>query len=282
VTAVLGGFGAAICFAVSTLCSSRTSRMIGPPSALAWVALVGFAIAAPAVALGGTPAGLDLESLALLVASGAGNTGGLLLTYAALRRGKVGVVAPIVSTEGAVAAVIALASGERITLPAGAILVVIAAGVLLAGLARGDRGDAAAGSPRAIPPAIGAAVAFGLGLYATARVGRQLPLAWALLPSRLIGVIAVAAPLAASYRLRLTRRAAPLVLLAGLGEVGGFASFTLGARDDIAVSAVLASLFAGLATLAAYFLFRERLNRTQRIGVIAIAIGVAALSGLQV
>src|SRR3954447_24706091 len=116
-TAVLGGLGAAICFSVATLCSSRTSRMIGPGSALAWVALVGLAIVGPFVLLNEVPAALDAGAVGWLAVSGAGNAAGLLLAYTGLRAGKVGVVAPIVSTEGAVAAVIALAAGEQVTVP---------------------------------------------------------------------------------------------------------------------------------------------------------------------
>src|SRR4051795_12371952 len=133
--AVLGGLGAAICFAVATLCSSRTSWMIGPASVLAWVALVGLAIVGPFVLVGGRPAGLDATTVGWLAISGLGNVAGLLFAYTGLRSGKVGIVAPIVSTEGAVAALIALAAGERITLPIAVTLVVIAAGVLLAALA---------------------------------------------------------------------------------------------------------------------------------------------------
>jgi drug/metabolite transporter (DMT)-like permease len=279
-SAVLGGLGAAGCFATATLCSSRSSRMLGSASAFAWVALVGFAVVGPAVLLGGAPSGLTAASAGWLALGGVGNAVGLLLAYTALRSGKVGIVAPLVSTEGAVAAVIALATGETIQLAAGTMLGVIAAGVLLASTAPGPTAvDRRAG--RAALFALGAALAFGASLYATARVGRELPLAWAVIPGRLIGVAVVALPLVASRRLRITRRAAPLVLVAGLCEVGGFASYTLGARENIAVSAVLASLFAGLATVAAWLLFHERLGRAQRFGVAAIALGVAALSALQ-
>jgi drug/metabolite transporter (DMT)-like permease len=278
--AVLGGLGAAICFAVATLCSSRTSRMIGPASVLAWVALVGLAIVGPFVLVGGSPAGLDAGAVGWLAVSGLGNAAGLLLAYTGLRSGKVGIVAPIVSTEGAVAAVIALAGGERITLPVVVSLVVIVGSVLLAALTAPEA-ITSGETRRPAAFATGAAIAFGVSLYATARVGQELPIAWAVLPGRLVGVALVALPLAASSRLRISRRATPLVLLAGACEVGGFASFTLGARDAIAVSAVLASLFAAFATIAAYFLFRERLVRDQRIGVVGIVLGVALLSVLR-
>ena len=54
---------------------------------------------------------------------------GLQLTYAALRIGKVSIVAPIVSTEGAVAAVISIALGDPIGLAAG-LMLSIAGGVV--------------------------------------------------------------------------------------------------------------------------------------------------------
>jgi drug/metabolite transporter (DMT)-like permease len=91
----------------------------------------------------------------------------------------------------------------------------------------------------------------------------------------------IALPLAVTARLVLTLEALPFVLGAGVAEVVGFASFALGARHGIAVSAVLASQFAAVAAVAAYFVFGERLTRVQIVGVVTIASGVAILSALQ-
>jgi multidrug transporter EmrE-like cation transporter len=63
--------------------------------------------------------------------------------------------------------------------------------------------------------------------------------------------------------------------------VGGLALYAVGARDSIAISAVLASQFAALTAIAAYVLFAERITRLQVVGITAIAIGVAALTALQ-
>ena len=101
------------------------------------------------------------------------------------------------------------------------------------------------------------------------------------MPARVVGVVGVALPLLATRRLRLTRQAVPLVVGGGVCEVLGFASFALGARHGIAVSAVLASQFAALSALAAYVLFRERLQRVQLVGVTAIVAGVALLTVIQ-
>lgn len=277
--AILSGIGASLAFASSTLCSSRSSRLIGAGPALAWVALVGLVITLPAATLADRP-DLDAAAFTWLSLAGIGNAAGLLLTYLALRSGKVGVVAPIVSAEGAIAALIAIAAGQPLAAATAGMLAVIAAGVLLAGAARG--GDEAA--PRAAPAllAVAAAASFGLSLYATARIGSTLPVVWAVLPARLVGVVAIAAPLALTRRLHLTRPALPLVLAAGVAEVLGFTLFALGARDDVAISAVLASLFGAFAALLARLLFAERLAPSQLLGVATIIAGVAALSVQQV
>ena len=131
--AILGGLGAAVVFAIGTLCNSRSSRMIGPSALLGWVMLLGLAIIAVPVAVDGIPDGLDAESLGWMAVAGIGNVVGLLLAYAALRLGKVGLVAPVVSTQGAIAAVIAVIAGESISPGVGVLLAVIALGVFLAG-----------------------------------------------------------------------------------------------------------------------------------------------------
>jgi drug/metabolite transporter (DMT)-like permease len=298
--AIVGGLGAALVFATVTLCNSRSSRMIGPTQLLSWVMLIGLAIVLPLVLLEGVPDDLDGESGAWLAVAGIGNVVGLLLAYAALRVGKVGIVAPVIATQGAVAAVLAVVAGESIGAGAAMTLAVIAVGVVLAGLAGDGEDDAerdepgaergavaagraagAFGGPHAMLYALGAAFAIGWSLYATARASIDLPVVWALLPSRIIGVAVVTVPLALRSGLRMTREALPLVLVAGVCEVLGFALFALGGRHGIAVSAVLASQFAAIAAVAAYFLFGERLARVQLAGVTLIVAGVGVLSALE-
>jgi drug/metabolite transporter (DMT)-like permease len=279
--AILGGLGAAAMWATATVCSSRSSRLIGAASTVAWVMLVGLAITLPAVVITGVPGGIDGPTVGWLVAAGGGNVLGLLLEYRGLRIGKVGVVTSIASTEGAVAALIAVAAGERIAPGAGATLAVIAVGVGMTAFAGND--DEMTGKPResvAAAYAVAAALAFGVSIYATGRVSQELPIAWAVLPARAVGVAAVTIPLALSSRLHIVRPAVPLVVVAGLCEVAGFVSFALGARHGIAVAAVLGSQFAALSAIAARVLFRERLSRLQLAGMAMIVAGVAVLAAL--
>jgi drug/metabolite transporter (DMT)-like permease len=282
VIAVAGGLVAAVAWGIAALATARTSRAIGAASTLAWVAMVGLVVTAPAVALTGVPPGLDAAAVGWLTITGVGNISGLLSVYSALRIGSVGIVAPIASTEGAIAAVLAVVAGERIGVASGAMLATIAMGVALASRPKMDQtAHERRQSSRAAMLAMLGALFFGVGLYGAGRLSGDLPVAWILLPARLLGTVAIAVPLLAGRRLRLTRATAPLVVGAGLAEVVGFTGFTIGARHGIAVAAVLASQFAAVAAAAGYVLFHERMSRLQLVGVVVMLVGVAALAALQ-
>jgi drug/metabolite transporter (DMT)-like permease len=277
--AVLGGLGAALAWAATTLVAARASRLIDGRSLLASVMTVGLLVSAPAAAIAGVPPNLGAGSLAWMAGSGAANVVGLLLTYAALRIGKVGLVAPITSTEGAVAALIAVVAGERLSPGSGVTLAAIAIGVALAAISPADE-DVRRSDRRAIVLAAGAALAFGFGLFSTGRLGQDVGVAWAVLPPRVVGVVVIAIPLALAGRWRVQRAAFPYVVAGGLGEVLGFASYAFGARHGLAISAVLASQFAGIAAIAGYVAFRERLGSIQVAGIVTIVAGVSVLSVL--
>jgi drug/metabolite transporter (DMT)-like permease len=125
-----------------------------------------------------------------------------------------------------------------------------------------------------------AALAFGVGIFATGHLSASLPVGWAVLPPRLVGVAAVTIPLAMSRRLTLARSALPLVVFTGLAEVLGFVCFAVGARHSVAIAAVLGSQFAAVASVAAYVFLRERLTRLQLASVVLIVVGVAALAAV--
>jgi uncharacterized membrane protein len=260
-------------------------------------------VTVPLTILFGSGADLTPDAITLLVISGAANVVGLLFAYSAFRRGQVAVVAPILSTEGAMAAVIALVFGEQVGIAAAVLLTAIAAGIVLAssggpdepaaaepgGLVTIPDGPGATGmrarlgtSGSALPFALAGVVCFGINLYASARIGATLPLVWSVMPARLGGFVFVALPLLATGRLRLTRVAAPLVVVVAVAEIAGTAAYAVGARDGIAVAAVMSSQFGAIAALVSVVLFGERLRRIQVLGVAVIAAGVAMLAAVQV
>lgn len=291
---ILFGLATAAMWATTLLGSARSSRLIGAWSTLAWVMLVGLIVAVPLVVLTAGSVAFSGTDIFHLVVAGIANSAGLLLVYFALRRGKVGVVGPIVSTEGAIGATLAiLLGGDPVTVISVVLLAVITIGVVLSATEPTvppppDSSPDDPGPRLAIPSAattaaiaLGGAILFGINLYATGRVATELPIAWAILPARLAGVIGVTIPLLVTRRLRLARPAVPFVLLVGLGEVAGTATYSFGARESAAITSVIASQFAGIAAVVAFLLFRERLGRLQVAGVIVIAIGVASLAAAQ-
>lgn len=277
-TGVLGGLLAALMWGGSTVVASRSTRMIGSQQVLAYVMLSGMAmmlVLAPAV--DGTP-DLSWRGCSWALLGGITSVSGLGLVYAALRIGKVGVVAPITSTEGALAAVFSVAFlGEHLTVAVACALAVIAAGVVVVT----SQARLADLHLRPALLALAAASVFGVGLVASARAGDAIGPFWTILVSRSVGVAFVALPLALMGRLPRPGRALPLVLFSGFAEVTGFAGYIIGARHGVAVPAVLSSQFAAVAAVISFAAFGERLTRLQLAGAVSIAAGVAAVAVLR-
>jgi drug/metabolite transporter (DMT)-like permease len=262
VIGIVGGLGAALMWGTATLCTSRSSRQLGAASVLSWVMLTGLVIVLP------------------LAIAGVMNVIGLALVYEALRIGKVGIVSPVASTEGAIAAVIAILTGETLGVPTGLLLVLITLGIVLASRPAEQQEHEDRHPLASTLMAVGAAVTFGVGLYSSGHVSDLVPAVWVILPARVMGVAFVALPVALRRRLRLTRESAPLVAAAGICEIVGLACYAVGSRHGIAITAVLASQFAAVAAIGAYVLFHERLSAVQRSGAFVILLGVAALTAL--
>lgn len=281
--AIVGGLGAALSWAIATLGSSRSSRMIGPPSVIGWVMVVGL-VASIAPALLATSAPIGPFELLELLLIGASYTSGLLLTYAGLAIGRVSIVAPIVATEGAIAAVVAVALGESLTPATAIVLASIAVGIVMAAFERSaDESAARSTDPatqrRTVVLALAAAAAFSVGLVLAGRVGAAgISPAWVIVAGRGTGTVAVAVPLALHRSFRLTRPAVPLVIVSGLFEALGSGLYVIAASVGIATAAVLSSQFAAIAAVGAFVLFGERLQRVQVAGVVIIGIGVSALA----
>jgi drug/metabolite transporter (DMT)-like permease len=298
--AVFGGIGAALCFAVSALCATSSSREIGAASTLAWVMSLGLCMIVVPLAFVAGASHLSGRTIGLLCLAGSTNIAGLLLEYAVLRHVAVGIVTAIASTEGMVAAVLSSAFGAPLATSTVVLLVVITLGVVLAAAHLEPPGDVLAGEgqtgagtastnvmvrfdsklTRSTLLVIPVAILFGVTLYATGRAGTQAPIIWVLLPARVFGTVVLTAPMALRRKLHLTRRTFPLVLSGGAAEVVGLVCYTFGARHELAVAAVLASQCAAITPIAAFFLFGDRLRRHQVIGIAIVVAGVVTLSAL--
>jgi drug/metabolite transporter (DMT)-like permease len=279
VTAVLGGLGAAVCWTVTGVFAQRAGRTIGELSTFAWAAVVGLCIAGipAAVAItSSTPSGGTLVRLAL---SGILNVIGLTAQFGALRRGSVSVVVPIASSEGAIAAVIAAATGSHLRAAGWVALAALLIGVLITAGSQWSDGDA---PDRLVPVglAVFAALSFGAGIFLLGKGGQHAPLMLAVVPPSLMGVLLVSLPMASMGRLASPRPSIGWLVGVGVAEILGFVSYVLGARDSVPIAAVLSAQYATISVLVGVTILRERLGRAQVIGLALTIGGVAVLSVL--
>jgi uncharacterized membrane protein len=247
-----------------------------------------------ALLLPGRPsvAAIGLGALAAI----AGTTG-LLLYLRALAVGPMGVVAPLSSVVGAgLPLAVGVLTGERLgTLTVLAIVVALVA-ILMA--TAGTRRDAAASTGLAL--GLVAGVGFGLFFVGLGATPDDSGL-WPLLAGRVVSVMVVGA-LVLRHRLPLRPGVRPLVrhrepvgaarsvaapapapvparwmIISGVFDSVANVLFLLSARlGDLAVSAVVVSLYPVVVVLLARLVLRERLTATQLVSV-ALALGASVL-----
>lgn len=276
--ALVCGLATALLWGSSMVVASRSSRRLGSQPALAYNMMVSLPLAAALSAIGGVPHGLHHGAVAWAVLGGVASVVGASMTYRALRIGKIGVVAPIVSTEGALAATFSVVLfGEALSPAVAATLAIIAAGVVIVTFHARARDI----HLRPTLYALAAAAAFGIGLVAVSRATIDLGPFWTSLVARTIGVLGIAVPVLLRGNLPAPGSAWWMVTFSGVADLGGFVSFMIGSRYGVAVVAVLASQTATIATLLSFLILGERLTVRQAAGMVVILAGVTALAVLQ-
>jgi drug/metabolite transporter (DMT)-like permease len=205
----------------------------------------------------------------ILWASAGGAVGvvGLLALYRALSVGRMGVVAPVTSVVAAVLPLVlgSFWDGPPTFLEMAGILVALGAVWLLS---HTEPRQPLALSGLGLP--ILAGTAFGLYFVCIDRAIEESVL-WILVIARLAAVAVLLVFLAVGRRRpRPSRSMLPLLVMAGLFDVAGNAFFALATQiGRLDVAAVLASFYPGTTALLAWVVLKERLNRTQWMGVSA-------------
>ena len=277
------GFGAlaAVLWGLSALTSVKQVRALGAWGSLVWMIGLGLLLAVPAAAVVGPPHA-SVSAWGYAAASGVGYVTACAFWFLAVRRARVSLLTPIVSTDGAVAAVISIAAfGETLHAGVAAALVVVVAGIVLASL-RPEPGQHGGLGLAGVLLALGAAASFGFSFVAGAHAA-QVGTAWTLLLSRIAAIAILLPPMLVLGRVTVPRRAVliyPLVVAAT--DIGGYAAYLQGATSSIAVASVLASQYAVVAVVGGIFVYRERLSLLQGVGVAVTLAGVGALALLRV
>jgi drug/metabolite transporter (DMT)-like permease len=284
---VLLGLMAALVWGTTDVVATLASRSVGSLAATAGMVLTSVVTLALLVLVTGTRLPEDPSVTVTALASGAISALAYLAFFTALRHGPITVVSPVVSLYGGLTVVLSiLLLGEQLARLQAAGVVVATCGVVLAAVAF----DQGIRSARPIGPGVAyaliALVAFAavtILLSGPIRAAGWLPI---MLLSRIanasVGWVILGATrvvrrraVAASPRRRFDRRAAGLVVAAGLLDTAAFVAFAVGLQVSETWLVGITSSFGPVVAVAfGVLMFDERPRRIQWLGLVFVAASV--------
>jgi drug/metabolite transporter (DMT)-like permease len=277
VTIVLGLL-AALLWGVPDVPLAVSIRRVGEFPVLVWSLAIGTLAAFPVVAATGAP-NLTTHGVGVAIAAAAVTVPAYLAAFTAFQTCPVSVVTPILSCEGAAAAVIAVIFGERMDAALAFWLALAVIGVVLVGISGGDQRAHA----RGVAFVCLAALIWGAVLALGAPVSRELGVWWGFLLVRFTALL-FALGLALGTRrgpalVPALRREPWRIAAWGLADAGAYLCFYLAAhRGPVAVASVLAAQFALFGALSGVLLLGERLRAHQWLGIAIVLAAVSAIS----
>jgi drug/metabolite transporter (DMT)-like permease len=279
---IVAALGAAAAWGIAAACDNRSTRLVGALQAMAWVQLIGFVLVLPIAVWEGQPSQPSAHALAWIVVGGVGVTAGITFAYAALGRGAVSVVSPVIAIDGALAALASVALGEHIALATAAGLAVVVVGMLVVmhATAAQERAGVVGHSLSAVLLAGGGALGFAFFLVAVIRAGDAFGDGQLQLIYRIVPFVAIGVPLLVRGTLGWPGPAWTWLTAAAVLQTAGFVLYRVAGRSgDIAIPSVLSSQFAVFAIVGGVLVLGERLSPRQIGGLAGLLVGVAVIAG---
>jgi drug/metabolite transporter (DMT)-like permease len=270
---VIFGLAAALSWGGGDFGGGLTSRRAPVFGVVVVSQLVGMVLAAAIAVSGGEalPTGTDL-----LVSVVAGILGAIGITalYRGLSVGRMGIVAPVTGVLAALIPVVAgvLLQGLPAPLVQIGVVVAIVAVILVSRVA--DEGGGRAG----LPEALVAGVAIGLFGVTISFLGEGDVFA-ALTVIRLTQAILVGGLILVTRSAwRPARAVLPALLVVGILDMGGNGFFLLAVQSgQLAIAAVLSSLYPVVTVILAAVLLHERVTRDHTVGIVLAGIAIALI-----
>jgi uncharacterized membrane protein len=213
----------------------------------------------------------------LAIPAALSGTLGLFAYYRGMAVGAMSVVAPIAGVSAAVPVVVGLATGDRPSSWQIVGMLLALAGVGLA--SREHQEDGGRRMAAGVGLALLAAVGFG-GYFVPMHAAGHADFWWASLIFRVTALALVAVPvLARRTRVSLGARDFAIVGAVGIGDMLGNFLFAASSRGGlVSVTSVLASLYPIVTVVLARVVLKERIDRSQEVGVFATLAGVALIT----
>jgi len=271
---ILFGLTSALTWGAGDFTGGLASRRTGAYRAVFYGEFFGLALLFAVVFI--TPQPMpDFNSILLSIAAGALGTVGLMLLYSAMAQGKMSIAAPVSALLAAALPVIV----GMITDGFPGYLTLLGFGFALAAIWLVSQSEDGVKdifthlSDLRLP--LFAGVGFGLYFILMNAATRQTTL-WPMVYSRGAGLLAMALFILVRRDSFITVRAAwPVMILNGILDVGGnFFYILAGQVGRLDISAVLSSLFPGSTVILAWIILKERLTRTQWLGILCALIAI--------
>ncbi len=290
---ILLGLTGAVCWGIADFAARFASRRIGAYRTLFFMQFFGFVALSIYLKLAGgfSQVAPGWQPWALAIAAGLLNVIASLSLYHSFEIGVMSIVAPVSSSYPALTVALSLASGERIHALRGIGIAVTLAGVILAAMSFAPKtsdsqafSDAPSGAhlSRGVGWAILAAIGFGfmfwfLGFRVIPLVGDAVSV-WVMRLTALLSLAIFRLPTRQS--IRLPRGTVWWMLAAvGLMDTAAFVANNAGLHiGPVSVVSVLASLYGAVTVLLSWIFLRERLERSQWLGIVLIFAGIVCVS----
>ena len=284
------GLTAAIFWGVGDFSARFASRRIGAFRTLLLMQFFGaIVVSAYLSASHQWPHGLGWRPWTFAVIAGLLNASSSFCLYRAFETGVMSVVAPISSSYSALAVLLSLVSGERLSASHGAGIAITFVGMMLAAISFAPHSAnpqtntpmSAAARPRlsaGVGWAVAAAVGFGfafwwLGFHVVREVGGAGSV-WVVRLTTLVALLLIAAP--AKQDMRLPRGSVWWVLvIVGITDTTAFIANNTGMQlGHVAVVTVLSSLYGAVTVLLSAAFVRDRVAGSQWFGIALIFGGI--------
>jgi drug/metabolite transporter (DMT)-like permease len=286
---ILLGLTAAFCWGVSDFVARLATRRVGAYRALLFMQIIGFvALSVYLTATGGFSRGSahGWHPWALALFAAVLNMVGALALYYSFEVGVLTIVAPISSSYPAITVVLDLLSGERLHALGAAGLGLTLIGLILAAASFSARSTDAASQQepshahvsKGVGWAVVSMVAFGimfwfLGFHVLPVFGAALSV-WVVRLSNASMLLVAAAP----FRQRVSVPVGSvwgLLAIIGLMDTTAYVANNAGLhRGPVSIITVIASLYGAVTVLLSALFLRERLDRSQWLGIALIFAGI--------
>jgi drug/metabolite transporter (DMT)-like permease len=290
---VILGLTGAVCWGLADFAARFASRRVGAYRTLFFMQFFGFIALSVYLKFAGgfSHVAPGWQPWAFTAVAGLLNVTASLSLYYSFEIGVMSIVGPVSSSYPALTVALSIASGERINALRGIGIAVTLTGVILAAMSFASKPmnplDAANPSTasrlsRGVGWAILAAVGFGfmfwfLGFHVIPLVGDAVSV-WVMRLTALVSLAIFALPTRQSLRLphgRIWWQLAAVGVMDTAAYVANNAGLHIG---PVSVVSVLASLYGAVTVLLSWIFLRERLERSQWLGIVLIFAGIICVS----